>query len=219
MNKYPVVHIDHDFLFPYSGMVFDSSQIYYRDLFEDCRINNTYVVIWNTYDGKNNMATLAKVHNFEIRPNNEVLHHIIGIKKCRIIGEVEDELRPSVKVEEVYDTLKHESFNVRMYENVQKTLRNWISDEAPDLSLRKAHYDSSAADVSIIINRIIDFVVKDQELKFIFMNTHSLNEQLNLVGSFFKNNEKAEIDLVATEAIKSYYLTTPNDFIQRYVLS
>ena len=211
----PVLPIPDLVFFPNTAVPLHLMETVYVKMIKDCIENKSPVGIAlaipveNTFQGRpyyspRDVCGIGQPIILEEYEDGTIKVLVKGSGKARLNSIVQNLPYPIFNAEIVPDKKDQEIISEGKVENLKDVMENWLMNHIED-SLERDTLSRNINSVQQIIDHISMFIIKDQDIKQVLLESDSLYERIQMLNLLFPKGSSSSLeDPLISNAIKNY---------------
>ena len=205
---FPTLYLFNNVFFPQTIIPLTVSDKASIDLLEKSYQQNLDMAFYHPSNRTNKIATIGRLILIEYNANQSVTALVQGLNRVRLVEEVQHIPYPIYKAQVHQDIPENESNLHGSIERLQTILINWLHRHISSQK-EKERFIKDLDTPQKLINHLCLFIIKDIELKDIFLENTSLPEKIRLMDVLLKGQSPELEDVIIGEAIKHFEQALP----------
>lgn len=209
-QMFPTLYLFNNVFFPQTIIPLTVSDKASIDLLEKAYQQNLDVAFYHPSNRTNKIATVGRLILVEYNSNHTVTALVQGLTRVKLTEEVQHIPYPIFKAQPHQDIPENESNLHGAIERLQMILVNWLNRHISSQK-EKEKFIKELDSPHKLINHLCLFIIKDVELKDIFLENTSLSEKIRMMDVLLKGQTPELEDVIIGEAIKHFEQALPLD--------
>lgn len=213
----PTLYLFNNVFFPETVIPLTVSDLTSKEVLQQCYEKKKPIALFHPGDHSKGIGTWGKIILLEYNADGSVTVMVQGISRVRFTKEVQTLPFPIYEFEELFDTEDPSVILEDSLERLHTVLENWLNRHIPS-NKERSQFMKEMKTPSKLINNLCLLVLKDVELKEIFLHSTSLPERIRMMDALLRNLDAEIEDVTMCEALKKFENLTPNEsFIKNAV--
>lgn len=213
----PTLYLFNNVFFPETVIPLTVSDATSKEVLLQCFEKRQPITLFHPGDNSKGIGTWGKIAMLEYNADGSLVVMVQGISRIRFLKEVQSVPFPIFEYEEIYDGEDDSVILEDSIERLYSVLENWLNRHIPTTKERIA-FMKEMKTPSKLINNLCLLVIKDVELKEIFLHSRSLPERIRMMDALLRGVDAEGEDLQMCEALKRFEKLAPHEsFIRNAV--
>lgn len=213
----PTLYLFNNVFFPETVIPLTVSDHTSKELLLQCFEKKGPVALFHPGSHSRGIGTWGKIILLEYNADGSLMVMVQGIARIKFTKEVQITPYPIYEYEEVYDFEDSAVILENSLERLYTVLENWLNRHIPSNKERVAFMREMKTPTKLI-NNLCLLLIKDVELKEIFLHSTSLPERIRMMDALLRGVDPETEDFAMGEALKKFENLTPNEmFIKNAV--
>lgn len=175
------------------------------------------IALYHPSDHSKGIGTWGKIVSLEYNADKSVVVMVQGITRVKFLREIQSLPYPIFECEDIGDIEDPSVILNDSIERLYTVLENWLNRHIPSNKERSA-FMKQMKTPNKLINNLCLLVLKDVELKEIFLHSTSLPERIRMMDALLRGMDPELEDLAMCEALKKFENLAPHEsFIKNAV--
>jgi Lon protease-like protein len=206
----PTLYLFNNVFFPETVIPLTVSDDTSKDVLYQCFEKKKPIALFHPGDHSRGIGTWGRIILLEYNPDGSLTVMVQGISRVKFAKEVQTIPFPIFEFEDLEDTEDPSVILDDSIERLYTVLENWINRHIPSNKERSA-FMKEMKTPSKLINNLCLLVIKDVELKEIFLHSTSLPERIRMMDALLRKMDAEIEDITMCEALKKFENLTPNE--------
>jgi Lon protease-like protein len=175
-----------------------------KKMLQACFQNNIEVAFFHPHPRSTGIATLGKILLIDYNSDGSLDVMVQGLVRIKLISKDSDRPYPQYMADDYYDIdEKTQILLDSPIERLHFVLLSWLNRHVHSLRDRE-RFMKDMSSPSKLINNLCMFLIKDLELKQIFLESTSLLDRVRMMNALLVGDSPETEDIEMCEAIKNF---------------
>lgn len=203
-HSYPTLYLFNNVFFPQTVIPLTVNDGISKDVLLECYEQNQHVLFYHPSTRSKKIGTVGKIILLEHNADGSTSVLVQGINRVELLFQERHLPFPVFEVSHYVDTQEsNTSMHDDSIERLHTVLEGWLYRHISS-SKERERFLKEMSSPQRLINNLCLLVIKDVELKEIFLSSTSLSDRIRLMSALLKGNEPEVEDIQMSEAIKNF---------------
>lgn len=207
-HSLPTLYLFNNVFFPQTVIPLTVNDGVSKDILTECFDLNQPLALYHPSQRSKKIATIGKVLLLEHNADKSMTVLVQGIARVQLLQQEQHLPYPIYLVEDYFDSREENVILDGSIERLQEVLKNWLHKHISSNSER-IRFLKEMTTPHKLVNNLCLLVIKDVELKEIFLSSISLAERIRLMDAVLRGKSPEIEDGMMSEAIKNFERLEP----------
>jgi len=213
----PTLYLFNNVFFPETVIPLTVSDTTSKEVLLQCFDKKKPIALFHPGDHSKGIGTWGKIIMLEYNADQSVTVMVQGITRVKFTKEIQAVPFPIFEFEELTDFEDPSVILEDSLERLFTVLENWLNRHIPS-NKERASFMKEMRTPNKLINNLCLLIIKDVQLKEIFLHSTSLPERIRMMDALLRNIDAEIEDLAMCEALKKFENLSPSEsFIKNAV--
>lgn len=213
----PTLYLFNNVFFPETVIPLTVNDASSKEVLLQCYEKKQPITLFHPGNHSKGIGTLGRILMLEYNADQSIVVMVQGISRIRFTKEVQTTPFPIFEYEEMLDMADSSVILDDSIERLYTVMENWLNRHIPSTKERSA-FMKEMKTPSKLINNLCLLILKDVELKEIFLHSTSLPERIRMMDALLRGMEPEIEDQVMCDALKKFEHLEPHEsFIKNAV--
>jgi ATP-dependent Lon protease len=208
--SFPTLYLFNNIFFPQTVIPLTVSDPASKEILLKCFDENQHVALFHPSTRGKKIGTLGRVLIIEHQEDQSISALVQGVVRIKILNQEQHLPYPIYQVEDYFD---HDDKSVVLDDSIERLhsiLENWLNRHISSNKERE-RFMKDMSSPQKLINNLCLLVIKDVELKEVFLESTSLPDRIRMMDAVLRGQAPEVEDLGMSEAIKNFERLEPHD--------
>jgi len=211
----PTLYLFNNIFYPQTVIPLTVSDQVSKEMVLNCFENNTTIALYHPGKRSKNVATLGKILLIDLNEDQSLSVVVQGLVRIKLLSMQSQDPYPRYLVDDYQDS--HESTQTlhnSPIERLRGVLERWIHRHVNSERERELFLKDISSPTKLV-NNLCMLIIKDIELKQIFLESTSLLDRVQMMNSLLVGESPENENLEICEAIKKFERNEAFEFESR----
>lgn len=208
--SFPTLYLFNNIFFPQTVIPLTVNDTTSKEVLQKCFDEGISLALYHPSDRSKKIGTVGKILLLEHNSDNSISALVQGIVRVKLLNQEQHLPFPIYEVEDYFDTQDNPATLDDSLERLHHVLENWLNRHISS-SKERARFMKEMNSPLKLINNICLLVIKDIELKEVFLECTSLHDRIRLMDLVLRGHSPETEDVEISEAIKNFDRLMPEE--------
>ncbi len=200
----PTLYLHNNIFYPLTVIPLSVSDQTSKQMLLSCFENNLTIALYYPIERSKNVGTLGKILLVDHNRDGSLSVMVQGLARVKLLGIKVQEPYPQFLIEEYGDSdERSQTLNDSPLERLYLILDHWLQRHVHSPKERE-RFMKEMGNPAKLINNLCMLLIKDIELKQIFLESTSLTDRVRMMNALLVGDSPESEDLGMCEAIKNF---------------
>jgi ATP-dependent Lon protease len=210
-HSFPTLYLFNNIFFPQTVIPLTVSDTISKDVLKKCFDDNSHIALYHPSARSKRVGTIGKILMLEFNDDGSVSALVQGLVRIKFMQQEQHLPYPVYQVEDYFDHEDKASILDDSIERLHKILENWLNRHISS-SKERERFMKEMNTPHKLINNLCLLVLKDVELKEVFLECTSLADRIRMMDAVLRGQSPEIEDMEMCEAIKNFERLEPHDY-------
>jgi ATP-dependent Lon protease len=207
-HSYPTLYLFNNVFFPQTVIPLTVSDGVSKDLLLECYELNQNLIFYHPTNRSKKIGTVGKILILEHNADQSMTVMVQGILRVQLLTQEQHIPFPIFEAEDYFDNNEKNTVLEDSVERLHEVLADWLHRHISSTKER-AKFMKEMNTPQRLINNLCLLVIKDVELKDIFLASVSLPDRIRMMDALLRGKSPEIEDMMMSEAIKNFERLEP----------
>lgn len=205
----PILYLFNNIFYPQTVIPLTVNDTVSKDMLLSCHENNIAIAIYYPSQNSKGIGTLGKILSIEHNKDKSISVVVQGLSRIKLLSMQSDDPYPIYNIDDYFDIdEKTQTLSNSPIERLHLVLETWLNRHVTSAREREQFMKDMNSPVKLI-NNLSMLVIKDIELKQIFLESTSLIDRVRMMNALLSGDAPESEDIEICEAIKNFERLEP----------
>ena len=207
-QSFPTLYLFNNVFFPQTVIPLTVSDGISKEVLMECHEQNQHLLFYNPSLRPKRVGTVGRILLLEHNDDKSMTVLVQGISRVQLLTQEQHIPFPIFETEDYFDNDEAAAVLDDSVERLHEVLSSWLQRHITSTKER-ARFLKEMNSPHRLVNNLCLLVIKDVELKEIFLSSVSLPERIRLMDALLRGKSPEVEDLEMSEAIKKFESLEP----------
>ncbi|MFA6239036.1 MAG: LON peptidase substrate-binding domain-containing protein [Bacteriovorax sp.] len=200
----PTLYLFNNIFYPQTIIPLSVSDSNSKAMLMDCYEHSTHIALYHPHSRSKGIGTLGKILLVDHNPDGSLSVVVQGLVRIKLLNMEVQEPHPLYQIEDYFDIdEKGQTLLDSPIERLHSVLEHWLNRHVNSARERERFMKDMSSPAKLI-NNLCMFMIKDIELKQIFLESTSLLDRVRMMNALLIGDTPDTEDIEMCEAIKNF---------------
>lgn len=200
----PTLYLFNNVFYPQTIIPLTVNDNVSKEMLMKCFEDNLPIALYHPHARSKGVGTLGKIIIMDANPDGSLNVVVQGIVRIKLIAMLIQDPYPQYQIDDYSDIDEiSQTLMDSPLERLHHVLENWLNRHVNSARERERFMKDMSSPVKLI-NNLCMFMIKDIELKLIFLESTSLLDRVRMMNALLVGEKPETEDIEMCEAIKNF---------------
>lgn len=207
-QSFPTLYLFNNVFFPQTVIPLTVSDGISKEVLQECHEQNQHLLFYHPSLRTKRVGTIGRILLLEHNQDKSVTVLVQGISRVQLLNQEQHIPFPIFEVADYFDNDEAGAVLDDSIERLHEILSSWLQRHITS-NTERARFLKEMNSPHRLVNNLCFLVIKDVELKEIFLSSVSLPERIRLMDALLRGKSPEIEDTEMSEAIKKFERLEP----------
>lgn len=211
----PTLYLVNNIFYPQTVIPLTVSDAVSKQMLIDCFEKSTNIALYHPHNKSKGIGTLGEILMLDFNGDGSLSATVQGLARIKLLNKETDRPFPLYHIDDYFDVNENKSHALfdSPIERLHCVLERWLNRHI-NSARERDRFMRDMSSPTKLINNLCIFVIKDIELKQIFLESTSLLDRVRMMNALLVGENPEAEDLEICEAIKNFERLETNDYLK-----
>lgn len=200
----PTLYLFNNIFYPQTIIPLTVTDRISKEVLIDCFEKNIHIALYHPHTRSKGVGTLAKIHLLDHNDDGSLNVVVQGLVRVKLVAMEIQEPFPQYLIDDYFDVAESsQTLLDAPIERLHSVLELWLNRHVNSARDREK-FMKDISSPSKLINNLCMFMIRDIELKLIFLESTSLLDRVRMMNALLIGETPETEDIEMCEAIKNF---------------
>ncbi len=208
-HSFPTLYLFNNVFFPQTVIPLTVNDVTSKNVLMDCFEQGQHLAFYHPSERACKVGTVGRILVLEHNEDQSMTVLVQGIARVKLLTQEQHLPFPIFQVEDYFDIQDQSVILDDSIERLHTVLKSWLNRHITSNKERERFLKEMNSPARVI-NNLCLLILKDIELKEIFLSSVSLPERIRLMDALLRGKSPEVEDMAMSEAIKNFERLEPD---------
>ncbi len=201
----PTLYLVNNIFYPQTIIPLTVGDNVSKSMLIDCFEKGVHIALYHPHEKSKGIGTLGEILVLDFNSDGSISAVVQGLVRIKLLTKKAENPYPLFNIDDYFDVNESEGHTLfdSPIERLHSVLERWLNRHVNSARERE-RFMKDISSPAKLINNLCIFMIKDIELKQIFLESTSLLDRVRMMNALLIGNDPEAEDIEICEAIKNF---------------